>query len=67
MELKLLFLLLFVPTTTLAYFITVEAYEEQCFYDKVTSGTKMGLLFEVAEGGFRDIDVTVREHELSNC
>lgn len=59
MELSLMFIFLFVPSTTQAYFITVDAYEEQCFYDKVTSGTKMGLLFEVAEGGFRDIDVTV--------
>ena len=60
MELKLLFIFLFLPSTTLGYFITVEAHDELCFYDKVTSGTKMGLLFEVAEGGFLDIDVTVR-------
>jgi hypothetical protein len=25
----------------------------------VTTGTKMGLMFEVAEGGFLDIDVRV--------
>ena len=59
-ELKFLFIFICLPCTTQGYFITVEAHEEQCFYDKVTSGTKMGLLFEVAEGGFRDIDVTVR-------
>jgi Na+/alanine symporter len=64
MELKFLFLFLFLPSTTLGYFITVEAHDEQCFYDKVASGTKMGLLFEVAEGGFRDIDVTVRLSDL---
>ena len=62
MELKFLFVFLFLPSTTLGYFITVEAYDEHCFYDKVTSGTKMGLLFEVAEGGFRDIDVTVSNY-----
>ncbi|XP_028400400.1 transmembrane emp24 domain-containing protein-like [Dendronephthya gigantea] len=59
MELKFLFIFICLPCTTQGYFITVEAHEEQCFYDKVTSGTKMGLLFEVAEGGFRDIDVTI--------
>lgn len=41
------------------YFITVDANEEQCFFDRVTSGTKMSLMFEVAEGGFLDIDVKV--------
>lgn len=26
-----------------AYFITVDAHEEQCFFDKVEAGTKMGM------------------------
>jgi hypothetical protein len=42
-----------------AYFITVDAKGEECFFDKVTMGTKMGLMFEVAEGGFLDIDVRI--------
>ncbi|VDN26017.1 unnamed protein product [Gongylonema pulchrum] len=42
-----------------AYFIHIDANEEQCFFDRVTAGTKMGLIFEVAEGGFLDIDVKV--------
>lgn len=42
-----------------AYFIHIDANEEQCFFDRVVSGTKMGLMFEVAEGGFLDIDVKV--------
>lgn len=41
------------------YFITIDAHAEECFHDQVNSGTKMGLIFEVAEGGFLDIDVTV--------
>jgi len=45
------------PSTS--YFITVDAHAEECFYDKVKSGTKMGLMFEVAEGGFLDIDVRI--------
>ncbi|XP_035691566.1 transmembrane emp24 domain-containing protein 2 isoform X1 [Branchiostoma floridae] len=42
-----------------AYFVSVDAHAEECFFDKVTSGTKMGLMFEVAEGGFLDIDVKI--------
>ena len=45
---------------TSAYFIVVDANAEECFFDRVTAGTKMSLTFEVAEGGFLDIDVTVR-------
>jgi len=41
------------------YFIVVDAYAEECFFDRVSAGTKMSLTFEVAEGGFLDIDVTV--------
>lgn len=44
---------------TRAYFINIDANEEQCFFDRVTAGTKMGLTFEVAEGGFLDIDFKV--------
>lgn len=46
-------------SSTSAYFIHIDANEEQCFFDRVVSGTKMGLMFEVAEGGFLDIDVKV--------
>lgn len=42
-----------------AYFISIDANEEQCFFDRVVANTKMGLMFEVAEGGFLDIDVKV--------
>lgn len=61
MELKFVQILLvcILPSLSFGYFITVEAHGEQCFYDKVTSGTKMTLLFEVAEGDFMEIDVTV--------
>lgn len=41
------------------YFITVDAHDEVCFHDRVSSGTKLGLTFEVVEGGFLDIDVKV--------
>ena len=49
------------------YFVTVDAHAEECFFDKVKKGTKMGLTFEVAEGGFLDIDVEVSSaNELIN-
>ena len=41
------------------YIMNIDAHAEECFFDKVTSGTKMSLMFEVAEGGFLDIDVQV--------
>ncbi|XP_065831119.1 transmembrane emp24 domain-containing protein 2-like [Oscarella lobularis] len=44
---------------TRAYFTTVDAHEEQCFQERVSSGTKMSLTFEVVEGGFLDIDVKI--------
>jgi len=46
------------------YFIVVDAKGEECFFDRVSAGTKMSLTFEVAEGGFLDIDVTVRTAEF---
>ena len=39
--------------------IKVDAHAEECFFDRVRKGTKMGLMFEVAEGGFLDIDVRI--------
>ncbi|XP_071524892.1 transmembrane emp24 domain-containing protein 2 [Panulirus ornatus] len=42
-----------------SYFITVDAHAEECFFEKVTTGTKLGLAFEVAEGGFLDIDIKI--------
>ena len=55
----LLITILLVPTPTDAYFLLIDAHSEECFFDRVTSGTKMGLTFEVAEGGFLDIDITI--------
>ena len=41
------------------YFTNVDAHAEECFFDRVSSGMKMSLTFEVVEGGFLDIDVKV--------
>ena len=39
--------------------LQIDANDEECFYDRVKKGTKMGLIFEVAEGGSLDIDVKI--------
>lgn len=44
---------------TSAYFVSIDAHVEECFYEKAESGNTLGLMFEVAEGGFLDIDVTI--------
>lgn len=31
------------------YFITVDAHAEECFFDKVESGTKMGMNIELVD------------------
>jgi hypothetical protein len=55
----ILFIFLLHFASSSAYFITVDAHAEECFFDKVEAGTKMGLTFEIAEGGFLDIDVRI--------
>lgn len=42
-----------------AYFIVIDAHGEECFFERVSSGTKMGLTFEVVEGGFLDLDLVI--------
>ena len=44
---------------TFSYFVNIDAHGEECFHDRVSPGTKMALMFEVADGGFLDIDVKV--------
>ncbi|KAJ3652087.1 hypothetical protein Zmor_018083 [Zophobas morio] len=55
----LILLTLTCVSSSYGYFITVDAHAEECFFDKVETGTKMGLTFEIAEGGFLDIDVRI--------
>lgn len=56
---ELLVLLAALVATASGYFVSIDAHAEECFFERVTSGTKMGLIFEVAEGGFLDIDVEI--------
>ncbi len=41
------------------FFVTIDAHSEECFFDRAVAGTKLGLMFEVVEGGFLDIDVKI--------
>lgn len=61
---ELLVLVAALLATASGYFVSIDAHAEECFFERVTSGTKMGLIFEVAEGGFLDIDVEVRARAL---
>ena len=51
--------LLVVSHQTGAFFVTIDAHAEECFFDRAVAGTKLGLMFEVVEGGFLDIDVKI--------
>lgn len=55
-----IFLLCVLLGRGLGFFATIEPHEEECFYERAQQGSKMGLTFEVIEGGFLDIDVKVR-------
>ncbi|XP_050441788.1 transmembrane emp24 domain-containing protein 2-like [Adelges cooleyi] len=54
-----LFIILSVFQQGFCYFLTVDAHAEECFFDKVEIGTKLGLMYEISEGGFLDIDVKI--------
>jgi len=43
-----------------AFFISIDAHAEECFYEKASKQDNLFLMFEVAEGGFLDIDVTIK-------
>lgn len=54
-----LFLLFAVSPGINGYLIKVDAHAEECFHDKINMGTTFSIIFEVAEGGFLDIDLKV--------
>ena len=56
---SLLLLLVVLIKESQQYFITIDAHAEECYFDRAVSGTKLGLMFEVVEGGFLDIDVKI--------
>lgn len=44
-----------------SYMLYLDAKAEECFYEELQPNQKAGLSFEVAEGGFLDIDVTLTD------
>ncbi len=46
--------------SVLSYYVLIDAHTDECFFEKLTSGTKLLLTYEVIEGGFLDIDVKVK-------
>jgi len=62
LEMKLLLALISLVSCVdyiVGYFVTVDAHSEECFHERVDIKSKMSLIFEVAQGGFLDIDVTI--------
>ncbi len=57
-------LLLSFAAVVQGFAILIDAHAEDCFYENVRAGTKMSLTFQVAEGGFLDIDVSVGAKHL---
>ncbi|KAF8566985.1 hypothetical protein P879_07548 [Paragonimus westermani] len=55
----LAFSLLFSLTSCLGFYVDIDANAEECFYERVTKGQAVILHFEVAEGGFLDIDAHI--------
>lgn len=41
------------------YEIQVDAVAEDCYFDRVETGAKISLIYEVVDGGFLDIDLIV--------
>ncbi|ELK14658.1 Transmembrane emp24 domain-containing protein 2 [Pteropus alecto] len=56
---ELLGLLTALQATASGYFISITGHAKECFFERVTLGTKMGLIFRVAEGSFLDINVEI--------
>ncbi|KAH8415358.1 hypothetical protein KR222_005082 [Zaprionus bogoriensis] len=42
-----------------AFTVSVDAHNEECFFENVEGGTKFGVTFEVIEGGFLDVDIKI--------
>jgi hypothetical protein len=64
---SLSFIILLSLKSTLAYYVVVDAHTDECFFEKLSSGTKLLLTFEVIEGGFLDIDVKVIFFNKKTC
>jgi len=55
---SLCILLLSIKTIS-SYYISIDAHTDECFFERLTSGTKLLVTYEVIEGGFLDIDMKI--------
>lgn len=58
---NLIVLLLACVSQAACYMLYLDAKAEECFYEELVANQKAGLSFEVAEGGFLDVDVTLKD------
>lgn len=56
---SIIFVIFVLINKSYQYFITIDAHSEECYFDRAVAGVKLGLMFEVVEGGFLDIDVKI--------
>eukprot|EP01134_Creolimax_fragrantissima_P004375 CFRG4375T1 len=43
--------------------VTVDANEELCFYEDLKRNDPVGVVYQVTDGGFLDIDMTIRDKD----
>ena len=55
------FAIFFNAKITSGYLITLDAHQEECFYERLSQGTKVKFLFEVLDGGSLDIELTIKD------
>ncbi|XP_063677688.1 transmembrane emp24 domain-containing protein 2-like [Bolinopsis microptera] len=58
---KFLLLLALCVGANNGYMLYLDAKAEECFYEELKPNQKAGLSFEVAEGGFLDVDVSLTD------
>lgn len=63
---QVLVTVIILPNFIHSYYTAIDAHAEECFHERVVTGTKLGLMFEVVEGGFLDIDVKITGNFLNS-
>ncbi|XP_054273527.1 transmembrane emp24 domain-containing protein 2-like [Macrosteles quadrilineatus] len=41
------------------WLVNVDPHTDECYYEKIDAGKKANLVFQVTEGGFLDVDITI--------
>jgi hypothetical protein len=53
------FFFILLPLLSSGFLINLDANDERCFHERLKDGIKFTVMFEVAEGGFLDVDILV--------